>query len=101
MEITNSLVEFLATPIQWFKEANAFVYSHLGFWGQLAFELLLFYLLFLIAFKATQVVVQCLFYVAIPSLVLSFVSSFLLPFSFAVTLPICVALFITINLLRS
>jgi hypothetical protein len=97
----NTIFQFFALPIHWFKMANSLVYAHAGFWGQLAFDLLLFYLLFLIAFKVTQVVIKCVFYVVVPSLVLSFVSSFILPFGFAFILPVCVALLIVINIVRS
>lgn len=97
----NTILQVFALPIQWFKVANSFVYAHLGFWGQVAFDLLLFYLLFLIVFRVTQVAIRCVFYVAIPSLVLSFASSFILPFSFAFILPVCVVLLIVINIVRS
>ena len=97
----NTILQVFALPIQWFKVANSFVYAQVGFWGQLAFDLLLFYLLFLIAFKVTQAAIKCVFYVAVPSVVLSFVSSFVLPFSFVSILPVCVALLIMINILKS
>ncbi len=101
MQINNSISEILAVPIQWFKAANGFIYGHLGFWGQLAFDLLLLYLLFLIVFKITKTVVRCVLFVAIPSVVLSFVSSYFLPFSFSIILPVCVVLMIAINIARS
>jgi hypothetical protein len=85
MQINNSIFEILAVPIQWFKVVNALVYSHLGFWGQLAFDLLLLYLLITI----------------VPSLVLSYVSSYFLPFSLSIILPVCVMLMIAINVAMS
>ena len=96
MQINNSIFEMLAVPIQWFKAANALVYSHLGFWGQLAF-----YLLITIVLKVTKVVVRCVLFVALPSLVLSFASSYFLPFSLSIILPVCVMLMIAINIARS
>lgn len=101
MQINNSIFEMLAVPIQWFKAANALVYSHLGFWGQLAFDLLLLYLLITIVLKVTKVVVRCVLFVALPSLVLSFASSYFLPFSLSIILPVCVMLMIAINIARS
>jgi hypothetical protein len=101
MHILNFVNEILAVPIQWFKVVNALVYSHLGFWGQITFDLLLLYLLFLIIFKVTQAVIRCVFYIVIPSLVLSLASSYFLPFSLSVILPVCVVLLIAINIVRS
>jgi hypothetical protein len=101
MQINNSVYEMLAVPIQWFKVVNALVYNHLGFWGQLAFDLLLLYLLVMIVLKVTKVVIRCVLFVALPSLVLSFVSSYFLPFSISVILPVCVVLMIAINVAMS
>jgi len=101
MLLNNSVYEILAVPIQWFKAVNALVYSHLGFWGQLAFDMLLLYLLITIVLKVTKVVIRCVLFVALPSLVLSFVSSYFLPFSLSIILPVCVMLMIAINIARS
>ena len=97
----NTILEVLALPIQWFKMANSFVYAHLGSWGQIAFDVLLVYSLFLIAFKISKVIFHCVFFIALPSLILSFASSFVLPFNFTSILPVCVALFVVINIFRS
>lgn len=99
--ILNSTLEVLAVPIKLVEEANLFFYVHLGFWGQLAFDLVLFYVLFLIAFKVTRAVFDITFYVIVPSVVLSGVSSFVLPFAFGSILPVCIALLIVINIFRS
>ena len=101
MLLNNSVYEILAVPILWFKAVNALVYSHLGFWGQLAFDMLLLYLLITIVLKVTKVVIRCVLFVALPSLVLSFVSSYFLPFSLSIILPVCVMLMIAINIARS
>jgi hypothetical protein len=100
-QIVNSIAEVLALPIKLVEEANLFIYAHLGTFGQLAFDLVLFYLLFLIAFKVTKAVFDIAFYVIVPSVVLSVVSSFVLPFAFGSILPVCVALLIVINVFRS
>jgi len=101
MQIVNSIAEVLALPIKLVEEANLFFYAHLGFWGQLAFDLILFYLLFLIAYKVTKAVFDIAFYVLVPSVVLSLVSSFVFPFAFGSILPVCVAVLIVINIFRS
>jgi hypothetical protein len=100
-QILNSIGQFLSMPIKLVEEANLFVYSHLGFFGQLAFDLILFYILFLIAYKVTRAIFDVAFYVIIPSVALSAVSSFVLPYGFASILPVCVVLLIVVNILRS
>ena len=100
-QILNSIGQALAAPIKLVEEANLLVYAHLGLFGQVAFDLILFYLLFLIAFKVTKAVFDAAFYVIIPSVALCLVSSFVLPFAFTSILPVCVVLLIVINILRS
>jgi|GEM_PF-1081316 len=100
-QILNSMLEVFALPIKLVEEANLFFYAHLGFWGQLAFDLILFYVLFLIAFKVTKAVFDITFYVIVPSLVLSWVTSFVLPFAFSSILAVSVALLIVVNIFRS
>ena len=98
MMMINSVYEILAVPIQWFKAANALVNSHLGIWGQLAFDLLLLYLLVLIVLKVTKVVVRFALFVVLPSVALTFASSYFLPYNISIILPVCVALMIAINI---
>jgi hypothetical protein len=100
-QILNAALDVLGAPIRLIEETNLFVYGHLGLWGQLAFDLVLFYLLFLIAFKVTKALFDVAFYVVVPSLVVSWVSSFLLPFTFTSILPVCLAALIVVNILRS
>lgn len=99
--VLNSIVEAFALPMKLIEEANLFFYAHLGVLGQLAFDLILFYLLFLIAFKVIKAVFDIAFYVIVPSVVLSLVSSFILPFTFGSILPVCVAVLIVVNTFRS
>ncbi len=100
-QITNSVGETLALPIRLIEEANLFVYAHLGPLGQLAFDLILFYVLFLIACKAAKALFDVAFYVIVPSVALSLVSSFLLPLGFGSILPVFVVVLIAINIIRS
>jgi hypothetical protein len=100
-QILTSILNVLSFPIQWIEEANMFFHAHFGLMGQLAFDLILFYILFLIAFKVTKAIFNVAFYVVVPSIALSLVSSFLLPFAFGSILPVCVAVLIVINIFRS
>jgi hypothetical protein len=100
-KIANSMGGVLALPIRLMEEANLFVYSYLGTFGQLAFDLILLYVLCLIAFKVTKAVFDVAFYVVIPSVAVSLASSFVLPFAFASILPVCVVLLIVVNILRT
>ena len=100
-QIINLATDVFALPIKLVEEANLFLYAHLGFWGQLAFDLILFYVLFLVAFKVTRALFDITFYVIVPSLVLSYVTSFVLPFAFGSILVVSVTLLIVVNIFRS
>ncbi len=100
-QILESIAEVLSLPIRLIEEANLFFHSHLGFYGQLAFDLVLLYLLFLVAYKITRAVFDTALYVVIPSVILSLVSSLFLPYAFGYILPVCVAALIVVNIFRS
>jgi hypothetical protein len=78
-QILNAALDVLGAPIRLIEETN----------------------LFLIAFKVTKALFDVAFYVVVPSLVVSWVSSFLLPFTFTSILPVCLAALIVVNILRS
>jgi hypothetical protein len=99
--IIDSPADVLSVPLGLIQEANLFFYSHLGFYGQLAFDLVLLYLVCLLVYKVSRVVLDTALYVVLPSVVLSLVSSFFLPIAFAYLLPVCVAALIVVNIIRS
>jgi len=99
--ILSSVVQNFTILLAWFKDTNLYFNDHFGLLGQLAFDLVLFYFLFLILSKIFKAAFDLVFYVVIPSLVLSFVTSFVLPFTFVTILPICVGLLIVVNIFRS
>jgi hypothetical protein len=99
--IVDSLADVLSVPIGLIEEANLFFHSHLGLYGQLAFDLVLLYLVFLLVYKVSRAVLDTALYVILPSVVLSLVSSFFLPIAFAYLLPVCVAALIVVNIIRS
>jgi hypothetical protein len=98
--IVSSAAQNLRIFVDWFKAVNLYFHGHLGLLGQLAFDLALFYFLFLVVSKIFKAAFELVFYVVIPSLVLSFVTSFVLPFTFATILPMCVGLLIVVNIFR-
>ena len=101
VHMLSSAVQNLTILLTWFKDVNLYLRDHFGLPGQLAFDLVLFYFLFLILSKIFKAAFDLVFYVVIPSLVLSFVTSFVLPFTFATILPVCVGLLIVVNIFRS
>lgn len=99
--IVNSVVQNLTVPLDWFEEVNVYFHDHFGLMGQVAFNLVLFYLIFLILSKIFKATFDVVFYVAIPSVVLSFLTSFVLPYTFVTILPFCLGLLIVVNIFRS
>lgn len=96
-----SVVQNLTILLDWFKDANLYFRDHFGLLAQLAFDLVLFYFLFLVLSKIFKAAFELVFYVVLPSLVLSFVTSFVLPFTFATILPVCVGLLIVVSIFRT
>jgi hypothetical protein len=94
--ILNSLASVLSVPVALIQELNLFIRSHLGLYGQLAFDLI-----FLLVYKVSRVVLDTALYVILPSVALSLVSSFFLPVAFGYLLPVCVAALIVVNIVRS
>jgi hypothetical protein len=99
--IVDSLVQSFTVLLDWFEDANVYLQDHFGLVGQLVFYLVLFYFVSLVLFKISKAAFDLIFYVIIPSLVLSFVTSFILPFTFATILPICVGLLVVVNIFRT
>jgi len=98
--IVNSIVQNLTILLDWFEEANVYFCDHFGLLGQVVFNLVFFYFIFLILFKISKAAFDVVFYVVLPALVFSFVTSFVLPFTFVTILPICLGLLIVVNILR-
>jgi hypothetical protein len=100
VHIANRVVQGLTVLLDWFEQANVYFCDHFGLLGQVTFNLVLFYFLFLILFRISKAAFDVVFYVVLPALVFSFVTSFVLPFTFATVLPICVGLLIVANIFR-
>lgn len=98
--IVNSVVQNLTIPLDWFEEINVYFHDHFGLWGQVAFNIVLFYFIFLVLSKIFKATFDVVFYVAIPSLVLSFLTSFVLPYAFVTILPFSLGLLILVNIFR-
>ncbi|MFQ6003139.1 MAG: hypothetical protein ACE5KJ_05270 [Candidatus Zixiibacteriota bacterium] len=86
--------------LDWFEETNVYFNDNFGLMGQLTFNLILFSFLFLIFFKISKATFDFVFYVIIPSVVLSFLTSFVLPYTFVTALPFCLGLLIIVNIFR-
>lgn len=99
--IANSIVQGLTILLDWFKQANVYSYAHFGLFGQIAFLFILFYLIFLILSRVLKASLDVVFYVAIPSMILSLLTTFVLPYTFVTVLPFCVGLSILVNIFRS
>lgn len=101
LHIVNSVIQGFTTLLDWFGEANLYFGENFGPMGQLTFNLVLFSFLFLILFKVSKATLNFVFYVILPSLALSFLASFVLPYTLVTVLPFCVGLLIVVNLVTS
>jgi hypothetical protein len=99
--IANSVAQGFGVLLDWFEKANVYFHDHFGLTGQLTFNLTLFGLLFLILMKISKAAFKAVAYVIIPSLILSFLTSFALPYSFLTVLPFCAGFLIVVNIIKS
>ncbi len=99
--IANSVVQSFTVLLDWFEETNVYLHDHFGLTGQVTFNLALFGLLFLTFFKISKAVFNLLIYFVLPSLALSFLASFVLPYTFLMVLPFCAGFFIAVNIVKS
>jgi hypothetical protein len=99
--IANSVGQSFAVLLDWFEKANVYFHDHFGLTGQVTFNVALFGLLFLILMKISKAAFKAVAYVIIPSVILSFLTSFVLPCTFLTALPFCAGFLIAVNIIRS
>lgn len=99
--IIENIILFFKTGYEWFVQLNHYVKGNFGFFAQVALNLAIFYFLFLLVTKMIKVAFDMLKFVVLPSLLLTGITSFFLPYTFFSLLPFSVGAMIIINLLRT
>ena len=100
LEQIHKLAQKWDLPLEWFFSLNDYARDRFGFWGQLALNLAIFYLAFLILTRLLKTGFDMTKYVVLPGLILCGITSYFLPYAFIHLLPFCIAIMILINLLR-
>jgi hypothetical protein len=77
-----------------------FIQTHFGTPGLIAALILSLSILALIAVKLLKIAFDVLRYVVIPSVVVTFIATFFLPYSFVYILPVTVALFSVVLIVK-
>lgn len=99
--IIENIILFFKTGFEWFVQLNHYVKGNFGFFAQVALDLAILYFLFLLLSKMVKVAFDMLKFVVLPSLLLTGIISFFLPYTFLNLLPFCTGTMIIINLLRT
>jgi hypothetical protein len=100
-KIIQEITKYLKEALDWFWSLNLYIQQNFGVFAQIVFDLLLFYFLLMLLGKIFKATLALLFYILVPSLVLAFLTSLFIPYSFFNILPFFVCLLLGINLLRS
>ncbi len=100
-KIIQEIAVHLKEALDWFWSLNLFIQQNFGVFAQIVFDLLLFYFLLILLGKIVKATLTLLFYILVPSFVLAFLTSLLIPYPFFNILPFFVCLLLGINLLRS
>jgi hypothetical protein len=87
-------------PTGLFGPAVQFIQTHFGTPGLIAALILSLSILALIAVKLLKIAFDVLRYVVIPSVVVTFIATFFLPYSFVYILPVTVALFSVVLIVK-
>jgi len=87
-------------PTGLFSSGVQFIQTHFGTPGLIAALILSLSILALIAVKLLKIAFDVLRYVVIPSVVVTFIATFFLPYSFVYILPVTVALFSVVLIIK-
>jgi hypothetical protein len=99
--IIQNIFSFFETFVRWIIQFNRYTHSQFGIFAQVALNLLIFYFLFLLVSRVVKAMFDLTRYVILPSVILSGITSFILPYGFLTLLPFFIGVLIVINLLRS
>ncbi|MCJ7498304.1 MAG: hypothetical protein MUO78_09280 [candidate division Zixibacteria bacterium] len=94
------IIQYLKEWLGWLWSFNLYIRQNFGLFAQVTFDLLLLYFFLLLLVKIFKATLNLVFYILIPSLILSGLTSFIIPYSFFNILPFFVCLLIGINLLK-
>lgn len=79
---------------------NQYVHAHFGLFVQLTLDLLILYIIFMVAYQIIKLSFRILFRIVIPSVILAGLVFFLTSYSFLNILPIFVCILVVINLIK-
>lgn len=93
-------IQYLKEWLGWLWSFNLYIRENFGLFAQITFDLLLLYFFLMLLVKIFKAALNLVFYILIPSLILSGLTSFIIPYSFLNILPFFVCLLIGINLIK-
>jgi hypothetical protein len=86
--------------VKWFSGMNQYANAHLGLFVQVALDLLILYIIFMVIYHIIKLSLRVLFRIVIPSVILAGVVFFFTSYPFLSVLPIFVCILVAISLIR-
>ena len=102
-EIANILqpaFSYLKFFVESFSAMNQYVNANFGLFAQVALDLLILYIVFMVAYQVLKLSFRIIFRIVIPAIILAGLVFFFTSYSFFNILPIFVCLLVAINLMK-
>ncbi|MFQ6002925.1 MAG: hypothetical protein ACE5KJ_04190 [Candidatus Zixiibacteriota bacterium] len=87
--------------VNWFSQMNQYVNANFGLFAQVALDLLILYIVFMVVYQMIKLSFRIIFGIVIPSVILAGIVFFFTSYPFFNLLPIFVCILVAINLIRT
>jgi hypothetical protein len=91
---------YLRLFVKWFSGMNHYVNAHWGLFIQVALDLLILYIIFMVIYHIVKLSLRILFRIVIPSVILAGVVFFFTSYPFLSVLPIFVCILVAISFIK-
>jgi hypothetical protein len=98
--ILQAAFSYLKLFVKWFSGMNQYVNAHLGVLVQVALDLLILYIIFMVIYHIIKLSLRVLFRIVIPSVILAGVVFFFTSYPFLTILPLFVCILVAISIIR-
>lgn len=99
-ELLQQAMEYFSTAPNWFADIKQLILDRFGTPGLIAAVLVLLSAVVLLLLKVMKISFDVIRYVLVPSVAITFVATYFLPFSFVYILPVSVSLFSVVLLVK-
>lgn len=98
--ILQPILSYFKLFVEWFSGMNQYVHAHWGLFAQVALDLFILYIVFMVIYQIIKLSFRILFRIVVPAVILAGIVFFFTSYSFFNILPIFVCLLVAINLIK-